>query len=148
MSSPCVLLSRQIVCLCGQCAPEYFPIASAHHICGQQEMDICGQEETLTRLSSIRTILRSHPLTSSLHCTSQYSPSRSIDIQVLLLTSVSGCICYTSYDKQHLQSISDKPYSLGLKCQVKSSHLYLYSAFNNTNCNKALHSIKIGKLCQ
>ncbi len=31
---------------------------------------------------------------------------------------------------------------------VKSSHLYLYSAFNNTNCNKALHSIKIGKLCQ
>ncbi len=31
---------------------------------------------------------------------------------------------------------------------VKSSHLYLYSAFNNTNCNKALHNIKIGKLCQ
>ncbi len=30
----------------------------------------------------------------------------------------------------------------------KSSHLYLYSAFNNTNCNKALHNIKIGKLCQ
>ncbi len=29
--------------------------------------------------------------------------------------------------------------------QVKSSHLYLYSAFNNTNCNKALHNIKIGK---
>ncbi len=29
-------------------------------------------------------------------------------------------------------------------CQVKSSHLYLYSAFNNTNCNKALHNIKIG----
>ncbi len=33
-------------------------------------------------------------------------------------------------------------------CQVKSSHLYLYSAFNNTNCNKALHNIKIGKFCQ
>ncbi len=32
--------------------------------------------------------------------------------------------------------------------QVKSSHLYLYSAFNNTNCNEALHNIKIGKLCQ
>ncbi len=30
----------------------------------------------------------------------------------------------------------------------ESSHLYLYSAFNNTNCNKALHSIKIGKLCK
>ncbi len=27
----------------------------------------------------------------------------------------------------------------------QSSHLYLYSAFNNTNCNKALHNIKIGK---
>ncbi len=26
-----------------------------------------------------------------------------------------------------------------------ASHLYLYSAFNNTNCNKALHNIKIGK---
>ncbi len=34
--------------------------------------------------------------------------------------------------------------------QVKSSQvtLYLYSAFNNTNCIKALHNIKIGKLCQ
>ncbi len=32
--------------------------------------------------------------------------------------------------------------------KVKSSHLYLYSAFNNTNCNKAPHNIKIGKLCQ
>ncbi len=32
--------------------------------------------------------------------------------------------------------------------QVKSSHLYLYSAFNNTNCNKALHNIKIGTFCQ
>ncbi len=32
-----------------------------------------------------------------------------------------------------------------LSSQVKSSHLYLYSAFNNTNCNKALHNIKIGK---
>ncbi len=31
---------------------------------------------------------------------------------------------------------------------TKSSHLYLYSAFKNTNCNKALHNIKIGKLCQ
>ncbi len=39
------------------------------------------------------------------------------------------------------------PFAL-LVSQVKSSHLYLYSAFNNTNCNKALHSIKIGKLCQ
>ncbi len=36
----------------------------------------------------------------------------------------------------------------GCLSQVKSSHLYLYSAFNNTNCNKALHNIKIGKLCQ
>ncbi len=35
-----------------------------------------------------------------------------------------------------------------LTAGVKSSHLYLYSAFNNTNCNKALHNIKIGKFCQ
>ncbi len=40
----------------------------------------------------------------------------------------------TSHPVEHLQ-----------KSQVKSSHLYLYSAFNNTNCNKALHNIKIGK---
>ncbi len=26
---------------------------------------------------------------------------------------------------------------------VKSSHLYLYSAFNNTDCVKALNSIKL-----
>ncbi len=26
---------------------------------------------------------------------------------------------------------------------VKSSHLYLYSAFNNTDCDKALNSIKL-----
>ncbi len=39
-------------------------------------------------------------------------------------------------------------YSCSVFCQVKSSHLYLYSAFNNTNCNKALHNIKIGKMCQ
>ncbi len=29
------------------------------------------------------------------------------------------------------------------RCQVKSSHLYLYSAFNNTDCVKALNSIKL-----
>ncbi len=27
--------------------------------------------------------------------------------------------------------------------EVKSSHLYLYSAFNNTDCVKALNSIKL-----
>ncbi len=31
----------------------------------------------------------------------------------------------------------------GLMCQVKLSHLYLYSAFNNTDCVKALNSIKL-----
>ncbi len=30
-----------------------------------------------------------------------------------------------------------------LGSQVKSSHLYLYSAFNNTDCVKALNSIKL-----
>ncbi len=33
--------------------------------------------------------------------------------------------------------------SLLLASQVKSSHLYLYSAFNNTDCVKALNSIKL-----
>ncbi len=31
----------------------------------------------------------------------------------------------------------------GAYSQVKSSHLYLYSAFNNTDCVKALNSIKL-----
>ncbi len=43
---------------------------------------------------------------------------------------------------------TDVQENVQIGCQVKSSHLYLYSAFNNTNCNKALHNIKIGKLCQ
>ncbi len=38
----------------------------------------------------------------------------------------------------------ERPYPGGILAHltlfVKSSHLYLYSAFNNTNCNKALHS--------
>ncbi len=33
--------------------------------------------------------------------------------------------------------------SMQLYSQVKSSHLYLYSAFNNTDCVKALNSIKL-----
>ncbi len=31
-------------------------------------------------------------------------------------------------------------------CQVKSSHLYLYSAFNNTNCDKATAQYQNGKI--
>ncbi len=46
-------------------------------------------------------------------------------------------------------SVLNKVHSrVAANLKVKSSHLYLYSAFNNTNCNKALHNIKIGKLCQ
>ncbi len=30
--------------------------------------------------------------------------------------------------------------------QVKSSHLYLYSAFNNTNCDKAIAQYQNGKI--
>ncbi len=50
---------------------------------------------TITSLPIFSTNLRSHPLTSSLHCTTQKSPSSSINVYVLLLTSVSGSICYT-----------------------------------------------------
>ncbi len=32
------------------------------------------------------------------------------------------------------------------KSQVKSSHLYLYSAFNNTNCDKATAQYQNGKI--
>ncbi len=38
MSAPCVLLSRQIICLRGQCAPEDSPVSSALHICGQKDI--------------------------------------------------------------------------------------------------------------
>ncbi len=38
VSALCVLLSRQIVCLRGQCAPEDSPVLSAHHICGQKDI--------------------------------------------------------------------------------------------------------------
>ncbi len=33
-----------------------------------------------------------------------------------------------------------------IKGQVKSSHLYLYSAFNNTNCDKATAQYQNGKI--
>ncbi len=32
------------------------------------------------------------------------------------------------------------------KARVKSSHLYLYSAFNNTNCDKATAQYQNGKI--
>ncbi len=35
----------------------------------------------------------------------------------------------------------------GQSNQVNSSHLYLYRAFNNANCNKATAQYQIGKLC-
>ncbi len=53
-----------------------------------------------------------------------------VGLSVSVCVSVCECVC------------------LSVCLSVKSSHLYLYSAFNNTNCNKALHNNKIGKLCQ
>ncbi len=41
------------------------------------------------------------------------------------------------------QSIRSNDDKTRFTCQVKSSHLYLYSAFNNTDCVKALNSIKL-----
>ncbi len=40
-------------------------------------------------------------------------------------------------------TITTKDQAPAPSCQVKSSHLYLYSAFNNTDCVKALNSIKL-----
>ncbi len=36
--------------------------------------------------------------------------------------------------------------SFAVVSQVKSSHLYLYSAFNNTNCDKATAQYQNGKI--
>ncbi len=47
-----------------------------------------------------------------------------------------------------LDELVDLALRVDARLQVKSSHLYLYSAFNNTNCNKALHNLNLGKLCQ
>ncbi len=48
-----------------------------------------------------------------------------------------GIMCVLNY---HISAV------IKILCiYIKSSHLYLYSAFNNTNFNKALHNIKIGK---
>ncbi len=48
--------------------------------------------------------------------------------------------------------ITDDELAVLIICTCSSRNLFikhhLYSAFNNTNCNKALHNIKIGKLCQ
>ncbi len=38
---------------------------------------------------------------------------------------------------------ASEPFVCAARPQVKSSHLYLYSAFNNTDCVKALNSIKL-----
>ncbi len=43
----------------------------------------------------------------------------------------------------HLKKKQKKTNVLHSPLQVKSSHLYLYSAFNNTDCVKALNSIKL-----
>ncbi len=52
---------------------------------------------------------------------------------------IKRCVCQMHQCKFHITIVWFD------SSQVKSSHLYLYSAFNNTNCNKALHNIKIGK---
>ncbi len=85
-SSP-ARLSVSVVSVLLSISPSHLPVIS-----------VDKRRLTLTRLPIVRTIL-SHPLTSSLHCTSQYGPYRSINIQVLLLTSVSGCICYRRSDQ-------------------------------------------------
>ncbi len=62
--------------------------------------------------------------------------------EIFLLTSgVSLCVCsvhvYVVYEDTNVYN------DMGMTVLVKSSHLYLYSAFNNTDCVKALNSIKL-----
>ncbi len=75
-------------------------------------------------------------------------PSSLSPTTILYVSSVCLCSPFSSLQPflppSHCQLLS-VPQNL---ISFLSSHLYLYSAFNNTNCNKALHNIKIGKLCQ
>ncbi len=49
----------------------------------------------------------------------------------------------TSKPNQNLKPVPLNPIPANCEPFVKSSHLYLYSAFNNTDCVKALNSIKL-----
>jgi len=46
------------------------------------------------------------------------------------------------YNQQLITEQHHNQHNYSKQLKVKSSQLYLYSAFNNTNCNKALHNIK------
>ncbi len=64
--------------------------------------------------------------------------------------------CFLSWSKEakllsiNSWSIVTKPCEFQIlkapSSQVKSSHLYLYSAFNNTNCDKATAQYQNGKI--
>ncbi len=58
-------------------------------------------------------------------------------------TKIFSAVNHTSV---HLFQILGGRICEGLKSQVKSSHLYLYSAFNNTNCDKATAQYQNGKI--
>ncbi len=68
-----------------------------------------------------------------------------------LLQNVFNILCDRKFNVAYkcvrllILCILDQKHIIGLNVGV-SSHLYLYSAFNNTNCNKALHIIKMGQI--
>ncbi len=74
----------------------------------------------------------------------------SMDMAGMLLTLEQGSRPLEGYiqeylDLAHFSDLLDCVL-IDFFCQVKSSHLYLYSAFNNTNCDKATAQYQNGKI--
>ncbi len=53
---------------------------------------------------------------------------------------------YSTQDKIISEFTKMTQFNSKMLYQVKSSHLYLYSAFNNTNCDKATAQYQNGKI--
>ncbi len=73
------------------------------------------------------------------------SSNSSISILPILLSDHSAVLC--SVPLSDVKAKSPRwHFNISLLSQVKSSHLYLYSAFNNTNCDKATAQYQNGKI--
>ncbi len=83
-------------------------------------------------------------------------PTRIITVSVTRLCSLLGLelmvklrtllTVFTFILKAEARDYGKGHYISDAACQVKSSHLYLHSAFNNTNCDKATAQYQNGKI--